>query len=232
MSIHIWVVLLGVSVLAGCSEDNKGQVSDSAQEPKQPSSRQLETMDEPAEQQALDADCPGFDALFALLPGQLNGEVTSEQYFTCDAVTPTAVSHFAGEGHSTSWTFSVTSRDLDSPSARPRWDIPSADEAQRTYLRKALKATIDAEALLFDNCVNNLQLAGLPDWHITNRISIDQHDVCIGTDAQVIEDGGWVARAKSPQYLYTLRIEGEKATQFDHAREATTYIEPLFRQFR
>ena len=48
----------------------------------------------------------------------------------------------------------------------------------------------------------------------------------------MVEDGRWAARAKSPQYLYTLIIEGEKAAQFDNAQEATSYIETLFRQFR
>ncbi len=93
-------------------------------------------------------------------------------------------------------------------------------------------ACIDAETLLLDNCVNNLQLSGLPDWHATNRITIEQQDVCIGTDAQMVEDGRWVARARSPQYLYTLIIEGEKAAQFPSAQEVASYIETLFPQFR
>ena len=232
MSVYVWVGLLCVSVLVACSEGNIEQATDKMSESNQQSLRQVERMDEPAEENTVDSDCPGFEALFALLPDQLSGEEIGEQYFSCDAVTPTASSQFASVDQSNFWTFSVTARDLDSPPARLRWDIANADESQRTFLRKGVKVAIDAETLLLDNCVNNLQLSGLPDWHKTNQISIDQHDVCIGTDAQNVEDGRWAARAKSPQYLYTLIIEGEKAAQFDNAQEATSYIETLFRQFR
>ena len=232
MSVYVWVGLLCVSVLVACSEGNIEHAADKTSESNQQSLLQEERMEEPAEENTVGSDCPGFEALFALLPDQLNGEEVGEQYFSCSAFAPTATSNFISIDQSTYWTFSVTSRELDSPLAKSLWDVANADESQRTVLRKGVKAAIDGEALLLVNCVNNLQLSGLPDWHKTNQISIDQHDVCIGTDAQMVEDGRWTARAKSPQYLYTLIIEGEKAAQFDNAQEATSYIETLFRQFR
>lgn len=232
MNVQVWVGLLCVSVLAACSESKVEQVSDKASEPNQQSLHQLGQMDEPAKEGMVDSDCPGFEALFALLPAQLSGEGISEQYFSCDAVTPTAASHFVSADKSTVWTYSVTSRAFDLPPARLRWDVPNTNESQRASLMNGLKAAVDAEVLLLNNCVNNLQLAGVPDWHKTKQIRIEQHDVCIGTDAQMVEDGGWVARAQSPQYLYKLIIEGDKAAQFKNAQEVTNYIESLFRQFR
>ena len=124
------------------------------------------------------------------------------------------------------------SREIDSPFAKLRWDIANTDEPQKKFLRRMVNTTIDAEVLLFNSCVNNLQLTELPDWAKTSRVNVGQHDVCIGTDAQLIEDRGWVARATSPQYMYTLEIEGAKATQFDNAEAASGYVETLFRQFK
>lgn len=232
MKLHIWIMLLCVSILAACSEGKMEQESDKANEPNQQSLSEVEQVDELTNAKAVDADCPGFEALFALLPDQLNGEEISEQYFSCDQVTPKANSHFISKDQSTSWRFSVMSREIDSPFAQLRWDIANTDEPQKKFLRRMVNTTIDAEVLLFKNCVNNLQLMGLPDWGKTSQVNVGQHDVCIGTDAQLIEDRGWVARATSPQYLYTLEIEGEKATQFDNAEAAAGYVETLFRQFR
>jgi hypothetical protein len=232
MNITKWVGLFCVSVLAACSEGNIEQVPDKASEASHPSLLQLAQMDEQSQQTNVDSDCAGFEAIIALLPDQLSGEATSEQYYSCDPVTPTAISHFTSDDQITLWTFSITVRDLESPAGKMRWDITNTDQSQNAFIRKGVKAAVAIEALLFDNCVNNLQLSGLPEWHKTNRLTVDPHDVCIGTDAQMIEDGGWVARAKSVQYLYALRVEGDKAAQFANAQEATDYLSTLFRQFR
>lgn len=232
MNVHKSVGLLCVSLLVACSEGNKEQVSNEAKELNQQSVNQVEQMDEPAEEKAVDLDCPGFEELFALLPDQLSGEAISEQYFSCDPVTPIATSHFTSEDQNTYWTFSVMSRELESPPARLRWDDANADESLKAFIKKNLKASIENEVLLFDTCVNNLQLAGLPDWAKTSQVTAQQHDICIGTDAQMAEDGRWLARAKSPQYLYTLEVTGEKAAQFGSAQEASSYIKTLFGQFR
>ena len=179
-----------------------------------------------------DSDCPDFSTLLALLPDRLNGEAVGEQYFSCDAVAPAASSHFVGNDEETVWTYTVTSRDLDLPPAKGRWDLPGADPSQRDFLRKGINAVISAEVVMFDNCVNTLQLAGLPEWHKTARASVSGHDVCIGTDAQSVEDAGWTARAKSPRYLYTLTVEGPRAEQFANAEQASAYMQVLFSQFR
>lgn len=165
------------------------------------------------------------------MPDRLSGEAISEYYLSCDAVAPTAAARFTSADQGTYWTFAITTRELGSPPARPRWDLADPDEPQKTMLRKGLQAVIDAEALLFDNCVNNLQIMGLPEWHRTKRVAVDQHELCIGTDAQPVEDGGWVGRAKTPQYLLTVRVEGDKAVQLANVQEATPYIKAVFRQF-
>lgn len=234
MKLHGWFGVSCVLMLAACSGETSDPVSAPAdegrQQPAAEISQESETVSE--EMETVAAECPGFEALFAMLPEQLAGESVGERYLSCDALAPTALAHFTSEDQGTYWTFAVTSLELDVDPARPRWDLAGVDDAQKARLRKGVKAAVDGEALLFDNCVNTLQVAGASEWLVTNRVNTGPHDVCIGTDAQPIEDGGWVGRAKSTQYLYALRIEGDKAVRFSNAQEATAYVEGLFRQFR
>ena len=234
-----WKTGLGLScalALAGCSG---GETASAAKTMEPPQTEGVSApVPQPEASPAIAAsavsnpECPGFEGLFAMLPEQLAGEAVSDYYVSCDAVSPMAQAHFTSLDEGTYWTFSVTTRDPDSAPARPSWDLPGADEAQKARLRKGVESAINAEALLFDICLNNLQVQGLPDWHRTARQTADAHEVCVGTDAQAIEDGGWVGRAVTPQYVYTLKVEGDRAITLGNVESATPYMVSLFRQFR
>lgn len=232
MNTRVWTGLFCACLLVACSEGDTEPAPEAAEEMPREVSYQTAGEENFIQEEADDPGCGGLESIIALLPDRLNGERTSEQYFSCDSVAPKAASHFVSEDEGTFWTFSVTSRQLDTPLARRFWDLNDIDESQREYLRKGVKAAIDGEVLLLDLCTNSLEQTGLPEWHKTSQASTESHEICVGSDAQMVEDGRWVARAQSPDYLYTVEIEGERALEFGSAQEAASYAETLFRNFR
>ncbi|VUD58520.1 hypothetical protein TDB9533_02443 [Thalassocella blandensis] len=223
-------LLITIPFFIACSEQNQSPTSVAALVTPPPPSEYYKDKNEAAQNSSIDDDCPNFTDLFARLPQVLVGEVTDEQYFSCDPVSPRADSHFSRE-ETTFWTLSITSLDSESPPAKHRWNLPDIDDAQRNRLKQGIQAAINAEVLLHDICKNNANLNGLPEWHKTHIVSSNHFDICIGTDAQKVEDSGWTARAKTREYLYTLKFEGDKATQFATAQAAANYVTLLYQQF-
>ncbi|MCC5450139.1 hypothetical protein LMJ53_00115 [Rheinheimera sp. UJ51] len=224
----LWTLLW----LVACSEANNTQ---SLGEPSEQPLAINETYsdDSPtADENTLLIDCPHFTDLFTLLPNALNDEAISEHYLDCDAVLPTATSTFMSADQQSVWTFSVTALGLDVMPALQRWDRAEADTTQKAFFKKALQANIDLQLQLYRNCLNYLEQTGLPLWHATYQAHTPRHRICIGSDAQKAEDGLWFARALTPRYLYTLKIEGAKAAQFTTAEAAAEYMAELFTLFR
>lgn len=224
--------LLYLSFLAACSDGKEGQGVEYVDEQQQTSMQQLDQAEQEfSADSTLAMDCPAFETLFAVLPQALRDETISEQYFSCDAVAPRASSNFNSDVNSTFWTFTITSRQLDAAPASLRWNDSGASDEQKLYLKQGMKASIELEAMLFTTCVNNEPLTGLPIGLQTTVINVGDLLVCIGTDGQLVEDTGWVARAMTPDYLYVVKVEGDKANRLTSAREAAPYLESLFRQF-
>ena len=240
MNVNVFVAIFCLSLLAACSKsdiekETGGGIGNG--EAYQQSSG-LESSEIKVEKEKVsigeetNPDCLGYEALLAMLPDHLDAEAVSEQYFSCDSIAPKASSHFTSEDQNTYWTFSVVTRDLESPPASLIWNIAEANESQKDFLKKGVKSAIESEVLLHELCVNNLHQEGLPDWHKTAQTTSQQHTICTGTDAQIVDDGRWVARAIASQYLYILEIEGEKALQYASAEEASAYAQQLFLQFQ
>lgn len=226
------LVLLLMLTMTACSESNREQPDEGEYEAYAQPDIQEQYNAEQADASTPKLDCPGFEALLAMLPTELHGESIEEQYVDCDSVAPKVSSHFIGPNHSSMWTFSVTSRNVDVPYAKPRWDIAGATEQMKTSLRTSIENVINLEALMFDNCKMYVQKPELPDWHVTHLVTVASHEVCVGTDAQAIDQAGWIARAQTPDHLYTLQVTGERATRFQTAKAASEYMAQLFAQFR
>lgn len=232
MRVSFWCVVFFAALLAACSERNLDQVTPATEVGG--TSKHVPVAEDEGQPVAQDVaqDCPGFEVLFAMLPAELEGEPVSEHYVTCDAVSPTAAVTFDSVDGETFWTFSVTARDPNFPGAIRRWDLPHATDAQKAYLKEGLESVKSGEALMFEICVNNQTLQGLPEWHKTHQFSVGHYDICVGNDANPAEDGYWIGRSVLPEYMYTVKIKGQKALQFGNAKAASDYIGLLFTQFK
>lgn len=226
----LWVMAMSAWLMA-CSDNENVHTQPVAQGAVDAEATEYLVTEDEQDEELASRDCPGFEALFARLPDELEGEPVGEQYFTCDTVAPTAESHFASIDGATYWTLLVTERDITKPAGKSRWEVAGATGAQQDYLKRGVETAIKAEILMFQNCMNTLDAKGLPEWHQTFRVAVQHYDICVGSDAQLAEDGMWIARAQSPEFLYTVKLEGEKALQFANAESAAGYMGLLFTQF-